>query len=45
MNGVFGHNSALVRQYWAGTNWANEMIFVMNTNTIQKSYYVEIVPF
>ena len=30
MNGVLGHDSELVRLYRAGTNWANEMNFVMN---------------
>ena len=30
MNGVLGHNSALVKLYWAGATWANEMNFVMN---------------
>ena len=25
MNGVLGHESARVRPYWAGKNWANEM--------------------
>ena len=32
MNGVLGHDSryALVRLYWAGTTWADEMNFVMN---------------
>ena len=30
MNGVLGHESALVSLYWAGDNWANGMNFVMN---------------
>ena len=30
MNGVLGHDSALVRLYWGGTTWANEVKFVMN---------------
>ena len=25
MNGASGHDSALVRLYWEGTTWANEM--------------------
>ena len=27
MNGVLGRDSALVKLYWAGTTWANEMNF------------------
>ena len=30
MNAVLGHDSALVRLYWAGVNLGNEMNFVMN---------------
>ena len=30
MNGVLGHDSALVRLYWAGATRANETDFVMN---------------
>ena len=30
MIGVLGHDSILVRLYWAGTTWANEVNLVMN---------------
>ena len=30
MIGALGHDSALVRLYWTGTTWANQMSFVMN---------------
>ena len=30
VNGALGHDSALIRLYWAGTTWANEMNLVMN---------------
>ena len=30
MNGLLGHDSALVRLYWAGATWVNEMNSVMN---------------
>ena len=29
LNGVLGHYSALIRLYWAGITWANEINFVM----------------
>ena len=30
MEGVLGHNSTLVRLYWARLTWANEMNFAIN---------------
>ena len=30
MNGVLGHDSVLIRLYWAGATWGNEVNFVMN---------------
>ena len=30
MNGVLCHDSTLLRIYWAGATWANQMNFVMN---------------
>ena len=29
MIGVLGHDSVLIRLYWQGTTWANEITFVM----------------
>ena len=30
MNGILGHDFALLRLYWGRATWANEMNFVMN---------------
>ena len=30
IDAVLGHDSELVRLYWAGDNWGNELTFVMN---------------
>ena len=45
MNGVLGHDSALVRLYWAGTTWDNEMNFVRNHAPMirQSGYFWSII--